>query len=293
MATELVMLVGLPASGKSTVAKQYAELGFKVYSSDAMRKELYGDEEDQSNPTLVFETLHRRVVASLRAGDSCVIDATNLAMKKRMAFLRKIEMIECKKTCVIVWARYETCLERDAKRSRHVGEAVLKRMYNQYQSPAMWEGWDEIKFLPTEDVPKRTPIEVAQSLRGFDQENKHHSLSLGDHMIKASECPHKMPAAVRELALVHDMGKPQTKFFKDNGDTNAHYYCHDHVGAYDSFMVKFRFIDNVTAAAVITYHMYPYLWKGDMKMKKKFKKMWDIKFRAYIRLLHLADEYGH
>ena len=39
---ELVMLVGIPGSGKSTVAKKYITQGYQIHSSDEIRQELYG-----------------------------------------------------------------------------------------------------------------------------------------------------------------------------------------------------------------------------------------------------------
>ena len=55
----LVYLVGLPASGKSTRCKYYEEHGFKIFSSDTIRAEIYGDESEQGNPKKVFQILHK------------------------------------------------------------------------------------------------------------------------------------------------------------------------------------------------------------------------------------------
>ena len=51
-------MCGLPASGKTTKAKEIvAEEGAEYVSSDEIRKELYGDESDQTNPNKVFEIM--------------------------------------------------------------------------------------------------------------------------------------------------------------------------------------------------------------------------------------------
>ena len=58
---KLIVLVGLPASGKSTYANTLAEIpNTIVLSSDKLRKELLGDESCQTNNQLVFDTLYRR-----------------------------------------------------------------------------------------------------------------------------------------------------------------------------------------------------------------------------------------
>ena len=58
----LVMLMGLSGSGKSTLAEEYAKLsGGKVFSSDKIREELFGDENDQTHNGEVFNELHKRI----------------------------------------------------------------------------------------------------------------------------------------------------------------------------------------------------------------------------------------
>lgn len=83
---ELIMLVGLPGSGKSTYAAEYKEKGYHVHSSDQIREELYHDIQDQTHNDKVFQTLHKRIKDDLKRGISCVYDATNLAMKRRIGF---------------------------------------------------------------------------------------------------------------------------------------------------------------------------------------------------------------
>ena len=41
--TEFIMLVGLPASGKSTYAEKLKEKEYHIHSSDSIREELTGD----------------------------------------------------------------------------------------------------------------------------------------------------------------------------------------------------------------------------------------------------------
>ena len=58
MMPQMIMMVGLPASGKSTKAQELAkEYNATIFSSDALRKELYGDENIQGDNTKLFNTL--------------------------------------------------------------------------------------------------------------------------------------------------------------------------------------------------------------------------------------------
>lgn len=58
---KLYMMIGLPASGKSTIAKELSESEDAVIvSSDEIRKE-FGDINDQSQNTKVFEEVEKRL----------------------------------------------------------------------------------------------------------------------------------------------------------------------------------------------------------------------------------------
>ena len=106
---ELIMLVGIPASGKSTTTEHYAKLGYLILSSDSIRLALLEAETEYPHDqkevdklnVRVFETIRNRAVAALKAGRSVVIDATNLSRKRRIAFLSNLGRIKCFKKCVL------------------------------------------------------------------------------------------------------------------------------------------------------------------------------------------------
>lgn len=104
---ELIMLVGLPASGKSTWAKEYSEThpDYIVHSSDKLREEMYGDNYDDADNSKVFEELHRRILEDLKM-HSVIYDATNLVKKRRVHFLKAVPK-HVYKTCVMFLKTYE------------------------------------------------------------------------------------------------------------------------------------------------------------------------------------------
>lgn len=64
----LVMLIGISGCGKSSFARDFSE-GYddiEVFSSDAIRKEVFGDENDQTHNNEVFSILHKRIISSLK-----------------------------------------------------------------------------------------------------------------------------------------------------------------------------------------------------------------------------------
>ena len=62
---DLIMLVGVSGSGKSTLAKMLKEGNdnIVIVSSDAVRAELLGDENDQSRNGEVFNEVHKRIIS--------------------------------------------------------------------------------------------------------------------------------------------------------------------------------------------------------------------------------------
>jgi predicted kinase len=86
----LTLMVGPSGAGKSMwlaseVAAQYGIHLSHVISSDQIRTDLCGDFRDQTKNDEVFAALHAVVKIRLSHGLPCVVDATNLRRKDRMA----------------------------------------------------------------------------------------------------------------------------------------------------------------------------------------------------------------
>lgn len=216
----LYMLVGLVASGKSTYAKHIAcGMDATIFSSDALREEMFGDINYQSNNQKLFQELHRRVKECLTSGKSAIYDATNLNSKRRKAFMNELTKIPCEKKCIIMATPFEQCLENNRNRDRVVPEDAMWRMYKSWQTPAMFEGWDDIEIRYWEGSKRSiNAVDYVNSLMDFDQDNPHHTLTLGQHMTMAYELASDNPNNdydVTYAASLHDIGKVKTKIEKD------------------------------------------------------------------------------
>ena len=146
------VLVGAPGAGKSTVAEKITEgrnASSAIISSDAIRKELYGDESIQGDSRQVFGIYYKRMIEAIDSGKLVVVmDATNLTKKNRQEYIWRIrKRYSC--TDVFIYADYvrtdlDTCLKRNASRSRVVPEPVVRRMYCKCQAPSVDEGFDRV-----------------------------------------------------------------------------------------------------------------------------------------------------
>lgn len=301
-----IMLCGLPGSGKSTYAERLAaEEGFIIHASDKIREEL-GDINDQSKNEEVFRILHTRIKTDLINGKNVCYDATNLNRKRRIAFLKELKNIECRKICVLVATPWEICLSQNFTRDRQVPEEVMSRMYKSFQMPSICEGFNKVIVHYEKDEWKEyygSIYKYVCNLVNFNQHNSHHTLTLGKHMIEAGKYLHKTKGYrisfyVIYAAFSHDIGKPDVKsFVNSNGEvtSEAHYYSHHNVGAYKSLFFRYPiFSKKDYVALLIEHHMRPLMeWKQNEKVKEKDRKLFGDQFINDIMLLHEADVFAH
>lgn len=303
MEPELVMLVGCPASGKSTLAKDYEKNGYHVHSSDRLRAELYGDETNQSNPSLIFDLLHKRIVSDLEAGVSCVFDATNMNRKKRMSFLSRLNNMDVHKKCLLFVVSVDELSRRDASRSRTVGSSVIEKMLRSFECPYYYEGFDEI--VPVfEDSNYEFSFENAMN---FPQDNPHHNHTLGEHLLAVENycIRHGFSKEVVTAGKYHDCGKLYTKTFTDSKgfptDT-AHFYNHENYSTYLFLLDAFHdgewkygtFEKTLYIANLINWHMKPLnSWKTSEKAKARDIALIGDDMANDVLHLHEADVFAH
>ncbi|WP_340641206.1 AAA family ATPase [Nostoc cycadae] len=147
--TQLILLIGLPGSGKSTVAKQLiAECPqMQLISTDAIRGQLFGDEIIQGPWFLVWQEVERQLQQTVAANQSAIFDATNAQRSHRrelIAFTRNLGF----SPIVGIWMTTPVwlCLARNKRRDRQVPEEVILRMHRQLRDapPSLEEGLDDL-----------------------------------------------------------------------------------------------------------------------------------------------------
>ena len=146
----LIVLCGLPGSGKSTYAKYLTESGrFECVSTDLIRKTLYGNENIQGNSKEVFNTAFFTLRALGLGKQSCVFDATNITPRARRNIIQ-----ECRNYYDLIICKYidtplDVCLQRNSQRERVVPTEVILRMANNFIMPSREEGFDYVDTIIT------------------------------------------------------------------------------------------------------------------------------------------------
>lgn len=313
------MLIGLPASGKSTYAKTLAEQeNAVIISTDDIRKELFGDEAIQENEryngNTVFCAAYDRIKLTMLEGKNIIFDATNINRKRRKHLLDLVKpenFLALAKTdyiynyiAILIATPYEKCLQNNLMRKRVVPEEVIKRMMTNFEVPIRNEGWDSIKlYRPFKNwAPSGYKDYFSYCYKNtyipHDCEPWHTGLIEGhifvvcDEMKKADEV-----FGFCQVGLFHDIGKPYVKQYKPEKGRCV-YYNHNNVSAYIYCCcqpIAFSF----AYAFIIEKHMEAHHFDSDDECRAALSKKWEydpedieliIKFGHYDSAGALAVE---
>lgn len=142
----IYVLTGLPASGKSTWAKEKVknESYTVIVSRDSIREMLKGHYTlfpfGSSMEVLVTEIENMAIISAYETGHDVIVDATNFRGLNRFEALESDSIpLRAKDDVQIVPVHFDTpvktCILRDQDRDRPVGKNVILRMYRKYVQP--------------------------------------------------------------------------------------------------------------------------------------------------------------
>lgn len=149
--SHLIMLCGIPTSGKSTYTKMNFQLsGYKILSTDNYLEAIA--EQNNSTYNEVFDAfigqatkrLEFDLISATINDVSIIWDQTNLSAKTRKNKLKKIPETYFK-TAIYFEIELEEALKRNETREgKFIPKDILKRMYHQFEIPTVEEGFDSI-----------------------------------------------------------------------------------------------------------------------------------------------------
>lgn len=158
---QLKLMVGIPASGKSTYAhyleKVYAlnNKTVKYVSRDAIRFALVkGEEAYFSKEKEVFNTFINEIKEGLENYDVVIADATHINQASRTKTLRALgtALKDVSVTAIVMTTDIEEALMRNMKRKglELVPEDAIEHMWARYTEPELEEGFDAIYRVPVD-----------------------------------------------------------------------------------------------------------------------------------------------
>jgi predicted kinase len=119
----LILLVGPPASGKSSFARAWIAHGQLdpdgVVSCDSIRNELFGNRVDASDDPVVFDEMDKRVATRLEAALAVVVDATNVLPHARLRMIAWARQYSRPVTALRFLVAAEVLVHRNAERLGH------------------------------------------------------------------------------------------------------------------------------------------------------------------------------
>ncbi|MBL1210413.1 AAA family ATPase [Geminocystis sp. GBBB08] len=135
---KVLILQGLPASGKSTFAKEILlkEPGRWVrVNKDLLREMAHASYWSEGNEKFIIKLRNQIILMALEEGKHVIIDDTNFGKH-----IEKIkELVKGKAEVKINDSFFKTpveeCIKRDLKRPNSVGKDVIMKMYNQFILP--------------------------------------------------------------------------------------------------------------------------------------------------------------
>lgn len=149
--TTLILTIGISGSGKSTYVKSHFPPEI-IVSTDAIRKEITGDINNQASNKKIFEIATQRIKVLLKKTDA-VLDATNVdlfALDGLISSIQpgKIRFLVFRSDPHVCHARIREDLQQQRERAV-VPEDVVKRQYEKMQRllPYLKEYSSDIEWI--------------------------------------------------------------------------------------------------------------------------------------------------
>lgn len=148
---KLIIMVGIPGSGKSTFAQNYIKdannMSTVWVSRDEVRYSLIsGTDEYFAKEKDVFKIFVKKINTALAEGKDAIADATHINAQSRKKLLSSITVPDIQIEACVMETSLQECLANNEKREgrARVPKAAILRMYRQFEYPTFSEGFSSI-----------------------------------------------------------------------------------------------------------------------------------------------------
>ena len=175
MNNRLIIMSGIPGSGKTTYAAKYKEIyeeqGYVVMSvsSDDIRMEMFGKYDSFENERAVWKTVNDRVAQYSGFDNTIVIlDATTVTNQARYQYAKRYKDMYKEIDLVVVNTPFEQCLKQNVQRpaNKIVPVQVLQRMASKLEAIDTMQWVDYFTsaryYIPGDEIP----FEEIKQLKG-------------------------------------------------------------------------------------------------------------------------------
>ncbi len=154
----IIVLVGLPGSGKSTYVNKLLEenIGYVVISTDniieneAVRLGKTYSEVFKITIDSATKQASQNFQTSIKDCKNIIYDQTNLSLNKRKSILNQL-LKNYNKIAIVFDIPLDTIKERLLKREKETGKIIplniIEDMQKRFEMPTLEEGFDEIQII--------------------------------------------------------------------------------------------------------------------------------------------------
>lgn len=164
---KVILTVGLPASGKSSWAREYQSIQekVKIVSKDNLREMLDCGRHTPTSENFILKVRNSIILEAIKNRFNIVVDDTNLNPIHLKSIQKLVEDFnknddyndyDIKVETKFFNVPLEECIKRDSLREKSVGEKVIRDMYNKYI-----DKWEDLKLnTPNKNLPKAIMVDI-------------------------------------------------------------------------------------------------------------------------------------
>jgi len=133
--SKLIVLTGIPGSGKSTYAEEYARRHPKtsIVASDKLRRELFGRVDDFSHEDILWERFEKMIVDKSRRFDVVIADSSASTNARRLRWAKLFRPSFNEIELVFFDIPFALCLKRNEMREVKIPRADMLIMRETFE----------------------------------------------------------------------------------------------------------------------------------------------------------------